>query len=257
MGGSQGGSQGGGKTSYAKDTLRPVTILQALEAHQPHPDADFKLDNVEITQISFVGQIRNVAKQATNMTFKLDDGTGTIEVKQWVDNDEMPLDGETTSAKKQPEVGDWVKVWGKLKAFNNKRHVGVHVIRPIEDKNEINHHLLEATYVHLFFTRGPPEQLSAGGTAGQQGARQQQQQGGGMETGYEQNRPLPNMSMQARSILKCLRETPQGNEGLHAQNIASVTRLTIPEVMKASEELVGLSMIFTTVDDNTWALLDT
>ena len=81
MGGSQGGSQGhsGGKVrdaliplcwifsfalswkfnyayllqgTYGKDTLRPVTILQVLNAQQPHPDADFSIDDVEITQVS-------------------------------------------------------------------------------------------------------------------------------------------------------------------------------------------------------------
>ena len=70
MGGSQGGSQGGaGKVSisnfdvegsktywrlqgtYGKDTLRPVTIKQILDAQQPHPDAEFKIDDVEITQV--------------------------------------------------------------------------------------------------------------------------------------------------------------------------------------------------------------
>ena len=37
--------------TYGQDTLRPVTIKQVLDAQQPHPDADFKIDDVEITQV--------------------------------------------------------------------------------------------------------------------------------------------------------------------------------------------------------------
>lgn len=38
--------------AYGKDTLRPVTIKQVLEATQAHPDADFKLDGQEMTQVN-------------------------------------------------------------------------------------------------------------------------------------------------------------------------------------------------------------
>ena len=40
--------------TYGQDTLRPVTIKQVLDAQQPHPDADFKIDEVEITQVTDV-----------------------------------------------------------------------------------------------------------------------------------------------------------------------------------------------------------
>ena len=38
--------------TYGKDTLRPVTIKQVVDAQQPHPDAEFKIDEVEIIQVS-------------------------------------------------------------------------------------------------------------------------------------------------------------------------------------------------------------
>lgn len=33
------------------NTLRPVTIKQILEAVQPHPDAEFKIDDVELSHV--------------------------------------------------------------------------------------------------------------------------------------------------------------------------------------------------------------
>ncbi|MCJ1416090.1 replication factor A protein 2 [Xylographa parallela] len=264
LGGSQGGSQGGGGgKAYGKDTLRPCTILQVLSASQPHPDADFSLDDVEITQITFVGQIRNISQQTTNMTYKLDDGTGSIEVKQWIDSDAPKYDEHgdpVRSRKPELKVGEWARCWGRLKAFNNRRHVGAHVIRPVQDKNEINYHLLEATFAHLYFTRGPPEQFSAAGGAenvadGQQA--QQQQQNGYSNGGGEAHRSLPpQLSSLARRIVQCLKTTPQNNEGLHMQQIAAATGMGVAEVMKGGDELLQQSLIFTTVDDNTWALLE-
>lgn len=277
MGGSQSGSQGGaGKVSfqklrvqrrkliemfkgtYGKDTLRPVTIKQALEAQQPHPDAEFKIDDVEITQVSFVGQIRNISTQTTNITYKLDDGTGTIEVKQWIDADattSMDMTSDGTKSKPKLLENEWAHVWGRLKAFNNKRHVGAHVIRPITDKMEIVYHLLEATYVHLYFTKGSLDTLkqeNAGTTNGNQETGY-----GGAGGGDSMNgRPMPSVSVNAKRVLQTIKNEPQNNEGLHVQQIASLMSLNVQDVMKAGDELLSHSMIFTTVDDNTWALLE-
>lgn len=214
--------------------------------------------------MTFVGQIRNISTQTTNITYKLDDGTGTVEVKQWIDTDAGgnnamdtslgPTDG--SSAVKLAE-NEWARVWGRLKAFNNKRHVGAHVIRPIADKMEITHHLLEATYVHLYFVRGPLEsgggktadQSGAGAGAGPNGTE------GGSMAGPRVAQ-LASLSMEARRVYQMLKSSPQSNEGVHVQNLAVELRLSVPEVLKAGDELSRESLIYTTIDDNTWAVLD-
>lgn len=50
----------------------------------------------------------------------------------------------------------YVRVIGQLKSFNNKRSINAQVMKKITDFNEIQYHLLEAIYVHLYHTRGPP-----------------------------------------------------------------------------------------------------
>ncbi|MCJ1245539.1 replication factor A protein 2 [Trapelia coarctata] len=248
------------KHIYGKDTLRPLTILQVLTATHPHPDAEFSIEGTEITQITFVGQIRNVSSQATNMTYKLDDGTGTIEVKQWIDADAPKYNelGDPIAGKGELKIGEWARVWGRLKAFNNKRHVGAHVIRAIHDKNEINYHLLEATAVHLYFTRGPPDQFTQNQNQNQLATNADAYGQAAPQSGYNQQgaASMPNLSVSARKVIQCLKNTPQNNEGLHMQQIAGALAMGIPEVMKAGDELMSHSLIFTTVDDNTWALLE-
>jgi replication factor A2 len=238
--------------------LRPVTIKQLLDAHHPHPDADhFMIDDSETTQVTFVGQVRNISAQTTNVTYKLDDGTGIIEVKVWVDAEAN--EDEYGSGKKQVVEQGYARVWGRVKQFNNKRHVGAQFIRPIEDYNELAYHLLEATVVHLHFSKGPLEQVQAnGGAQGQIGNGAANAYGGGqaMAGGGGGGADVAGLSPPARKVFGCLKATPQTNEGLHAQVIAQQTGLELSDVYKAGDELMGMGKIYTTVDDLTWALLD-
>ena len=212
------------------------------------------IDGAETTQVTFVGQIRNISTQATNVTYRLDDGTGTFEVKVWVDAEAQSAMDNPNSMHAKLSENAYARVWGKLKSFG-KRHVVAHVIRPITDYNEINYHLLEATAVHLHFTRGPPESLQA--KEGANGTNGQQQQGGYDGGGGFGDRKLPpTASGGARKVYQCIANTPQTNEGLHMQDIAQRTGMGVADVLKAGDELQGIGLIYTTVDDHTWALLD-
>ena len=252
-----GGSQdeSGNKKTYGKDTLRPVTIKQLLDAHHPNPDADyFMIDDNETTQVTFVGQVRNISTQTTNVTYKIDDGTGIIEVKVWIDAQAYNDPDDPSNQKAKPVEQGYARVWGRLKSHYNKRHVGAQVIRPITDFNEISYHLLETTAVHLHFIRGPPQSLD--GKGGANGAMK----GDGEQNGYQgstDGAPVvpPGVSSAARRVFSCLKQVPQTNEGLHANDIAMRVSMELTEVMKAGDELMSHGLIYTTVDDLTWAVL--
>ncbi|KAK5165590.1 Replication factor A protein 2 [Saxophila tyrrhenica] len=246
-------SGGGAKRKFGTDTLRPVTIKQLVAAHHPSPDAEhFIIDSAEATQVTFVGQIRNISTQTTNVTYKLDDGTGIIEVKMWKDND-APDEGRTGGLVEQ----GYARVWGRLKAFANKRHVGAQIIRPVADLNEVQYHLLEATAVHLHFSRGPLESMQAKGGAG---AANGANGADGTDGGYAGNSAattIPaNLSLRAKKVLHCIQNAVQTQEGLHVEQIAAQTSMDFGEVQKAGDELQNNGLIYTTVDDLTWALLD-
>ena len=132
--------------------------------------------------------------------------------------------------------------------------MGAHIIRPIQDKNEIAYHLLEATYVHLYFTRGPLDASSSNDknpNAASDGNHMQLDR-----TTTADGRTMPNLSLPARRVYQCLQNTPQSNEGLHMQHIAAQLGMDVGEVYKGGDELLNHGVIFTTVDDNTWAVLD-
>lgn len=238
-----------------------MTIKQALDATQIHPDADnFQIDGADAASVCFIGQVRNISSQSTNVTYKIDDGTGEIEAKQWsistgagaAGDDSMDTDD---SSKPAVELNAYAKVFGKLKFFGNRRYVNAHCVRPVTDLNELHYHLLEATAIHLFFTRGPP----GGGASAKGGAAAG---GGGGAGGMDDygaaggSRPLPAMTPAARRVFNLLKSEPQTNEGLHVQMIAARLNMPVPEVTRAGDELLTAGLIFSTVDEATWAILE-
>ncbi|TWU76578.1 replication factor A protein 2 [Metarhizium rileyi] len=249
-GGSQTGSQGGGK-SYQDESLRPVTIKQVLEAEEAFAGADFKIDNTTITQITFVGQVRHINPQPTNVTFKIDDGTGHVEVKKWIDADK-----QDDANADQYELDSYVRVWGRLKSFSNKRHVAAHVIRPVTDFNEVNYHLLEATYVHLYFTKGPLGQEGVANGGGDGMFVDGGGYGGANGGGGQMPNKLSSCSPSAKKMFNFMNGAPGMNEGIHLNVISSSANLSVRDVLSAADELLGQGLIYTTVDDETWAILE-
>lgn len=47
-----------------------------------------------------------------------------------------------------------MKIVGHIKMFNNQRTITGFMIRPIEDFNEVSHHMAETIFAHLAITKG-------------------------------------------------------------------------------------------------------
>ena len=126
------------------NSLRPVTVRQVLNASQPHSDAPFTFDNAELSQGTLVAWIQNISRNATNVSYTLDDGTGQLDVRQWIDNsmDEGAKVDEF-------HTNEYVRVLGEVKSFNNKRSVTAASIARLEDHNEYLFHQLDVIYTHL------------------------------------------------------------------------------------------------------------
>ncbi|GAP86369.1 putative replication factor A2 [Rosellinia necatrix] len=258
MWGSQGGSQSASKP-INDESLRPVTIKQIIDAEPAYAgDASFRIDGLDVKQVTVVGMVRAINPQTTNITYKLDDGTGVVEVKQWLDADRAGDAGAGGGgALPTFDVGAYVRVWGRLKSFSNKRHIGAHVIKPVRDFNEVNYHLLEATYVHLFFTRGPLKPSSVPGGVGA-GVGIGVGAGGHSDSMFvdDGGAGYRGSSSKAKTMYNYLQRSGNPTEGIHMQVIARATGMTVQDIMVAAEELLSHGTIYTTMDDETYAILD-
>ena len=239
-----------------------MTIKQILDAEELHTNSEIILDGIELSKVSFVAQVRSVSRQNINTSYKMDDGTGMVEVRAFNNPDEPMFDEAANPLqpnKESIEADDWVRVNGTVKHTNNRKEVRPSIMRKIKDMNEINYHLLEATYVHLYLTKGPPESLKNGNGA-QDGGYQQQQGYGGVDAGANgdggYDKHLQGVDATARKVFNCIKTEAQSNEGLHTNDIASRVGLPINTVANACHELGNNSLIFNTVDDDTWSVLE-
>ncbi|KAK4515519.1 uncharacterized protein ATC70_010469 [Mucor velutinosus] len=138
------------KKPLGEQTMRPVTIKQIKGATSPQ-ESTFKIDNSNVTQITFIGVIRSIQELATNYVYTIEDGTGAADVRKWSENpNESPDDAD---ARRGLLVDTYVRVYGRLNSFSNRISVVAHKMRPITDFNEITFHFLDAINTHLLFVK--------------------------------------------------------------------------------------------------------
>lgn len=159
------------------------------------------------------------------------------------------------------ELDTYVRVTGPIKSANNKRSVFCHDIREVSDYNQVNYHLLESTYVHLYFTRGPlGGQGGAANTDGDSMFVDGGEYGGGAgdaaAAGGQAPSKLSGCTANARKMFNFMNNTPGGNEGIHLNVVTNSTGMALRDVLNAADELLGQGLIYTTVDDETWAILE-
>lgn len=168
------GPDGQAKSNYGKQSLIPVTIKQLKNAAQsPGGDANFVVDGRDLYQVTIVGLIQAAEEQATSLQFTVDDGTGSIMVKMWIDTD---ADESFAERRAQWKEGVIVRVVGQLRQFNHVKSIVAYGILPITDFNEYSFHFIDVVHTHLRHTKGPVPTAATstvGGAAsgmGQQGA---------------------------------------------------------------------------------------
>ncbi|KAK4193758.1 replication factor A protein 2 [Podospora australis] len=255
--GSQQGSQAGQKRN-TDEYLRPVTIKQLIDSNKAsYNEADVQIDGMPVTQVTVVGQVRAVNPQATNVTFKLDDGTATIDVKKWLDAGKSGGEDEVARF----PLDTYVRVLGRIQSFNGKVHIGAHHMRAIEDFNEVNYHLLEATYVHLLLTKGGSAKTGGGGGDGDPNASMFVDQGNGYNAGGgggyggEDSR-VAMCSRQAQQLYRWYQSAQGNTDGINIRDVVAGTKMSTRDVQAAADELLGHGLVYTTVDEETWAILE-
>ena len=82
---------------------------------------------------------------STHYTYKVEDGTGSIDVKEWIDQNASP---KSDLYRENLQEHTYVKIIGSVKSFQGKHSIITDSVRLISDPNEITHHFLEAIYMH-------------------------------------------------------------------------------------------------------------
>ena len=139
----------GGRTStrrnYDEQTVVPVTVAMMLQS-QVVDERPQLADGRVLHRVRFVAAVRSYEDMSTNIEFEVEDGTGLIKVKEWLDDHkENPKTMEIREQTKKEHV--YIKVTGQLKDCSGNKQVVADAIRPLKTGNELAHHMLEVVYM--------------------------------------------------------------------------------------------------------------
>jgi len=187
----------------------------------------------------------------TNVCYKIDDGTGIIDVKVWHENDDSGM----TQVKDAVEEGTYVRVYGHLRQWQKSLNVVAFRLKQLDSFDEVTYHFLEVIRVHLHHTKGP---LPAGTAAAGTPIKVQNGLHGGpspspvvkTESGTQQFNQVQT------AILSVISQA--GNKDLGAHKNAIYTACTDMKLESQSiahnlEWLVSEGHVFTTMDDDHYA----
>jgi len=250
------GAGGGGKVSKEQKTLLPLTVHQLLSAGQDEPDAPtFKVDGCDLHQVKIVGQVLEIVETATMRAYKVDDGTGVLSCRVFVEQDETEYAQERRS---YCQKGSYVRVVGQMREYQGQRHLSVHNMRVVKDGNEITHHLLEVIWVHCQNTKGRMQKPGAVGgmgvgmgnmAGGMMGGYGQKMMGGGGGGGGGGGA----MSNVNQAVLDAFMEHNDGDVGADLATVIralSTRNITPNQVQQAVEFLAQEGQLYTTTDEN-------
>ncbi|KAK6454396.1 uncharacterized protein RJT20DRAFT_130520 [Scheffersomyces xylosifermentans] len=133
--------------SAVRSSMTPVTIKQINDASQPIPDANFSVYNVELNMISFVGVLRKVDVQTSAVVLTVEDGSGSIELRKWINASVSTPEAE--AEKYSNDINKYVHVGGALKEFQGKKNVQNVAVYSVTDHNQVLYHNLSAIENHL------------------------------------------------------------------------------------------------------------
>jgi len=157
--GGAGGKTDSGKKQYKDKLLLPTTIKQLITS--PFENDALSIDGVAPDIVKFMGMIESIEEHSTVIAFRVNDGTGTIEIKAYIEKE-----SSGTPKYRDCREGAYVRVAGTMKLYNEERHVLLFDMQVVKDFNEMTHHMLEVVMSHCQNTKGPIPGSDADKSAG-------------------------------------------------------------------------------------------
>lgn len=235
--GSPTASQAEKKSRARAQHIVPCTISQLLSATLV--DEVFRIGNVEISQVTIVGIIRNAEKAATNIVYKIDDMTAApMDVRQWVDTD----DASSENTVVPPET--YVKVAGHLRSFQNKKSLVAFKIIPLEDMNEFTTHILEVVNAHMMLSKSNSQPSAGRAPISNPGMGEAGNFGGNNFI------PANGLTVAQNQVLNLIKACPRP-EGLNFQDLKNqLQHMSVASIKLAVDFLSNEGHIYSTVDDD-------
>jgi replication factor A2 len=249
---SSGGAGGGARRAYDQQTMVPVTIRMILES-QALPDdtgtaANLQLkDGRPLHQVRLVAAIRKQDDMSTNVLYEVEDGTGLIEVKKWVDDNVCSALHELQQECKQEHI--FVKIVGQVKDYNGKKMILADSIRRLKTGNEVAHHFLEVVYSAQkninknSYVHAPPSMWNQGAASSAMAMSANHGQSSGN-----------TLRDQLMRIIRTEGEMSEAGASVQQCRMGLGNKYTESDVRKEMHALAAEGILYSTIDDNHYKL---
>lgn len=226
--------------------LIPVTVKQISEAsHSASEKSSFVINGVEVTNVTLVGMVFDKDdKKFTEVSFTLDDGTGRIECRRWVN------EAFETNEMEIIQDGMYVRLNGHLKSFQGKKQLVVFSVRPLTNFDEVTFHYIEC--VHFYLRNSKSQQAGS--------LTQSQMKDSAMDTPTRnQTNPSNHVSAQFsidgrksldELVLDYLKQpsSMERQQGIHLDEISKQLKIPTQKLEDCIHSLETDGMIYSTID---------
>nr|XP_043618141.1 replication protein A 32 kDa subunit A-like [Erigeron canadensis] len=253
----EGGSQIANSPASAanRDTngIVPLTIKQISEASQSGDDkSNFVLSGADIVNVSVVGMVFNIVERNSYVTFTVDDATGKLECKRWLNEpyDKMQIE--------EIQEGIYVHVDGHLKSFKGDKHIDVFSVRPVTNFDEITFHFIASIHNHVRTLKA--QNIQGNGTTLSENIDSNpntpiQKGANGLKSNLSSQLSVPfnvdGLKGYDQMVLAYLQiPANYGNEkGIHTDELAQKLKLPQNKIMESIRTLEDEGMIYSTIDE--------
>lgn len=223
----------------------PLTVMQISQASHSTTDdkSNFHIDGVNVNNVKLVGMVFDKIEKVTDVSFILDDGTGRIGCKRWVNEafDKRQMENI--------ENGMYVQLVGHLRTFKGNTEILAFSVRPVSNFDEVTLHFVECIYQHIQNNKSQP---SANSLSQSQMESSQSTPIKTESSGYHSS-PPHQMSVDGlkdldQRVLDYLRQSSQ-ETGVHRDDIARNLKLSVEKIMESITCLEDEGLIYSTIDE--------
>eukprot|EP00257_Ricinus_communis_P020794 XP_015580127.1 replication protein A 32 kDa subunit A [Ricinus communis] len=223
--------------------LVPVTVKQISQAsHSGDENSNYVIDGVDVTNVTVVGMVFDKAQKVTDVNFTVDDGTGRIGCKRWVNENFDSSEMETI------QDGMYVRVSGHLRSFQGVRQLGAFSVRPVMNFDEVTFHFIDCIHTHLLNSKS---QLQGGASIQTQNVESSTSTQTSNSIQFTKQYSVDGLKDCDQLVLDYLQQSSSmGQEkGIHMDELSQQLKLPMDKIKETIRSLEDEGLIYSTIDE--------
>ncbi|OWM67325.1 replication protein A 32 kDa subunit A-like [Punica granatum] len=238
--------------SRGTEGLVPVTVKQLSEAYQSGDEkSNFQIDGADVTNVTLVGMVDQKVERVTDVTFALDDGTGRVECRRWIN------EGFDSKEMNDIQDGMYARVIGHLRGSQGGKQIAAFAVRPVLNFDEVTFHFIDCIHQHLLKSRSKVDATNQSKSAEDSNSTitsmGTQPTASGHVTApsneFSGQYSVGGLKSCDQKVLEYLQQNFSIEKGVHRDEISKQLKIPVDKIMEAIRTLEDEGLIYSTIDE--------